>query len=84
MTIPVNNDDILNRCHRILVEHLNLDGDKVKPDARIIEDFGADSLDMVELVMAAEEEFGIEISDAEGEAMVTVQDAVDAIAKKLA
>lgn len=84
MTIPVNKDDIFERCKTLLVDHMFLDPDKVTPRVSIIDDLGADSLDMVELIMAAEEEFGVEISDDEGERMVTVQDAVDAIASKLA
>lgn len=84
MTIAVNKDDILNRCQRLCLEHITaVDPDRVKPSASFIEDLGCDSLDMVELVMAAEEEFNIEISDDEGMAMVTVQNAVDAIAQKL-
>lgn len=76
--------DIFNRCQRILVEHMNIKAENVTPRASLIDDLGADSLDMVELVMAAEEEFGVTISDEEGEKMLTVQNAVDAIAYKLA
>jgi acyl carrier protein len=56
-----------------------VDGDEVTPQAKFVEDLGADSLDTVELVMALEEEFGIEIPDEEAEKIVTVKDAIDYI-----
>ena len=55
--------DTADRVKKIVVEHLGVDADKVKADASFIDDLGADSLDTVELVMAFEEEFGIEIPD---------------------
>src|SRR5215471_19495673 len=55
--------DTAERVKKIVVEHLNVDADKVTENASFIEDLGADSLDTVELVMAFEEEFGIEIPD---------------------
>jgi acyl carrier protein len=64
-----------------VVEHLNVDGEKVTDNASFIEDLGADSLDTVELVMAFEEEFGIEIPDDAAESIVTVGDAVKFIEK---
>jgi acyl carrier protein len=64
-----------------VVEHLNVDPDKVTENASFIEDLGADSLDTVELVMAFEEEFGIEIPDDAAESIVTVGDAVKYIDK---
>jgi acyl carrier protein len=66
---------------KIVVEHLNVDADKVTDNASFIEDLGADSLDTVELVMAFEEEFGIEIPDDAAESIVTVGDAVKYIDK---
>ena len=69
--------DIANRVKQIVVEHLGVDADKVKPEAAFIEDLGADSLDTVELVMAFEEEFGCEIPDDAAETIVTVGDAVN-------
>jgi acyl carrier protein len=69
------------RVKKIVVEHLNVDADKVTENASFIEDLGADSLDTVELVMAFEEEFGIEIPDDAAEAIVTVGDAVKYIDK---
>ena len=68
--------DVAERVKKIVVEHLNVDGEKVTDNASFIEDLGADSLDTVELVMAFEEEFGIEIPDDAAESIVTVGDAV--------
>jgi acyl carrier protein len=73
--------DTADRVKKIVVEHLNVDGDKVVETASFIEDLGADSLDTVELVMAFEEEFGIEIPDDAAESIVTVGDAVKYIDK---
>ena len=66
---------------KIVVEHLGIDESKVTPSSKFIEDLGADSLDTVELVMAFEEKFGIEIPDDAAETIVTVQNAVDYIDK---
>jgi acyl carrier protein len=68
--------DVAERVKKIVVEHLGVDGDKVKPEASFIDDLGADSLDTVELVMAFEEEFGIEIPDDAAEKIQTVGDAI--------
>ncbi|MEA2825034.1 MAG: acyl carrier protein [Alphaproteobacteria bacterium] len=73
--------DVAERVKKIVVEHLNVDGEKVIEGASFIEDLGADSLDTVELVMAFEEEFGIEIPDDAAESIVTVGDAVKFIEK---
>ncbi len=64
------------RVKKIIVDQLGVDAAEVTPEASFIEDLGADSLDTVELVMALEEEFGIEIPDEEAEKIVTVKDAV--------
>ena len=72
-------DDILNRVTDIVVEELALDPNEVTEDANFIEDLGADSLDVVELVMAFEEEFEIESPDEEAENISTVQEAVEYI-----
>ncbi len=58
----------------IIVEQLGVDPERVKPEASFLEDLGADSLDIVELIMAMEEEFGIDIPDPDAEKMKTVQD----------
>ena len=73
--------DTAERVKKIVVEHLNVDAAKVTDSASFIEDLGADSLDTVELVMAFEEEFGIEIPDDAAESIVTVGDAVKYIDK---
>ena len=65
----------------IIVEQLGVNPEQVTPQAKFIEDLGADSLDTVELVMAFEEEFGIEIPDDAAESIVTVGDAVKYIDK---
>ena len=61
----------------IIAEKLNLSKDQIKPEASFVDDLGADSLDLVELVMAMEEEFDVEIADEDAEKMATVQDAID-------
>ena len=60
----------------IVVEQLGVNADQVAPEAKFIEDLGADSLDTVELIMALEEEFGIEVPDEEAEKLVSVGDVV--------
>ena len=67
------------RVKELLAEQLAVDAAKVTPDARFAEDLNADSLDLVELIMSLEEEFGTEISDEDAERIRTVQDAVDYI-----
>ena len=76
--------DTAERVKKIVVEHLNVDADKVTDNASFIEDLGADSLDNVELVMAFEEEFDIEIPDDAAEHIQTVGDAVKFIDERLA
>ncbi|MBA4782343.1 MAG: acyl carrier protein [Rhizobiales bacterium] len=68
--------DIADRVKKIAIEHLGVDADKVTIEASFIDDLGADSLDTVELVMAFEEEFGVEIPDDAAETILTVGDAV--------
>jgi acyl carrier protein len=68
--------DIAERVKKIVVEHLGVEAAQVKEDAKFIDDLGADSLDTVELVMAFEEEFGIEIPDDAAEKIQTVGDAI--------
>ncbi len=64
------------KVKKIIVEQLGVDEDEVKPEAHFVDDLGADSLDVVELVMALEEEFGLEISDEDAEKLTTVQQAI--------
>jgi len=63
----------------VVVEQLNVSADEVKPESKFVEDLGADSLDVVELVMALEEKFDVEIPDDQAEKIQTVQNAVDFI-----
>ena len=71
--------DTLEKVQAIVVEHLGVEADKVTSSASFIEDLGADSLDTVELVMAFEEEFGIEIPDDAAETILSVGDAINFI-----
>jgi acyl carrier protein len=75
-------DNIADKVKEIIIQNLNVPGENVTPEAKFIEDLGADSLDTVELVMAFEEEFGSEISDSEAEKILTVGDAVKFIESK--
>ena len=68
--------DIAERVKKITVEHLDVDAAKVVPEASFIDDLGADSLDIVELVMAFEEEFDVEIPDDAAETIQSVGDAI--------
>ena len=70
---------VADKVKSIIVEQLGVDEEEVTPDASFVDDLGADSLDTVELVMAFEEEFGIEIPDEDAEKIVTVGDAVQYI-----
>ena len=77
MAIEVRDmSDIADRVKKIVVEHLGVDAEKVTDNASFIDDLGADSLDTVELVMAFEEEFGVEIPDDAAETILTVGDAI--------
>lgn len=68
--------NIQERVTDIVVEQLGLERDKVRPESKFIDDLGADSLDTVELVMALEEEFDIEIPDEEAEKITTLKEAI--------
>ena len=74
--------DIEDRVKKIVVEHLGVEESKIQSDSKFIDDLGADSLDTVELVMAFEEKFGIEIPDDAAETIQTVQNAIDYIQSK--
>ena len=71
--------DVLEKVKKVVVEQLSVDESAVTPEANFVSDLGADSLDIVELVMAFEEAFGCEIPDEEAEKIATVQDAVNYI-----
>ncbi|HPI47755.1 MAG: acyl carrier protein [Hyphomonadaceae bacterium] len=75
--------DVIERVKKIVVERLEVDAEKVNEKASFIDDLGADSLDLVELVMAFEEEFGIEIPDDVQEQIGTVGDAVRFIKERV-
>ena len=74
--------DISVKVRKIVADHLGIEESKVVEDSSFIDDWGADSLDTVELVMAFEEEFGAEISDSEAEKILTVGDAIKFIESK--
>ena len=74
--------EVETQVKQIVVDHLGIDEAKVTAEAKFIDDLGADSLDTVELVMAFEEKFGIEIPDDAAETIQTVQNAIDFIEKK--
>ena len=74
-----NQEEITQRVAALVVDHLGVDAGEVKPEASFIDDLGADSLDIVELVMAFEEEFNVEIPDDAAEKITTVKDAIDYI-----
>ena len=73
--------DTFEKVKNLIVDKLNISADSVQQDSSFIEDLGADSLDVVDFVMALEEEFGIDIPDSEAQNIKTVKDAVDFIDK---
>lgn len=79
----MSSGDIAERVKKIVVDQLQVEADKVTEDASFLDDLGADSLDIVELVMALEEEFGLEISDEDAEKIRTVGDAIGYIQSHL-
>ena len=74
--------DVADRVKKIVIEHLGVESDKVEEKASFIDDLGADSLDTVELVMAFEEEFNVEIPDDAAETIQTVGDAISFLEKQ--
>jgi acyl carrier protein len=72
---------IEEKVKKIIAEKLSVELSEVKPEASFVDDLGADSLDLVELIMSMEEEFDIDISDEDAEKIVTVKDAIDYINK---
>ena len=71
--------DVTEKVTKIIIDQLGVTAEEVKPEASFVEDLGADSLDLTELIMAMEEEFDIEIDDEEAQKIATVQDAVNYI-----
>ncbi|AFY35457.1 acyl carrier protein [Calothrix sp. PCC 7507] len=76
--------DVFERVKKVVAEQLGIDAEKITPQSTFIDDLDADSLDIVELVMAFEEEFDIEIPDEAAEKILSVQDAVDYINNNVA
>ena len=75
----MSSKEIQDKVKKIIAEKLSVDLAEVKPEASFVDDLGADSLDIVELVMAMEDEFGIEIPDEEAEKIKTVKDVIEYI-----
>ena len=78
----MNENEILEKLKNIIVDQLGVENEQVVPGANFIDDLGADSLDIVELVIAIEEEFDIQIEDAYAENIVTVKDVIEYIKNK--
>lgn len=74
--------DVAEKVTKIIVDQLGVSADEVKPEASFVEDLGADSLDLTELIMAMEEEFDIEIADDDAQKILKVQDAISYIENK--
>ncbi len=74
-------EPVADRVKKIIVDQLGVEEETVTPEASFVDDLGADSLDTVELVMALEEEFGIEIPDEDAETITRVKEAIDYIEK---
>jgi acyl carrier protein len=75
--------EISDRVRKIICEQLAVDEEDVKPESTFVDDLGADSLDTVELIMALEEEFSVEIPDEDAEKITTVQSVIDYIKEKM-
>ena len=80
-SVTENNPQIVEKIKQIIAEQLGVDENEITPSSSFVDDLGADSLDTVELVMALEENFNLEIPDDDAEKIRTVQDAMDYIEK---
>ncbi|EFQ23661.1 acyl carrier protein [Aminomonas paucivorans] len=76
-------EEVMSRLKEIVVDRLNVEEEQIKPEASFVEDLGADSLDIVELIMGIEEEFDIEIPDEDAEKLTSVGDAINYVKNKL-
>ena len=76
-------EEVMSRLKEIVVDRLNVEEEQIKPEASFVEDLGADSLDIVELIMGIEEEFDIEIPDEDAEKLTNVGEAMAYVKKKL-
>ena len=74
--------EIVNAVKKMIASQLGKSEDEITPDSSFIEDLGADSLDLVELIMSMEDKFGLEIADEDAESIVTVQDAINFIMER--
>ena len=80
----MNMEEVQSQLKEIVMDRLNAEEDQIKPEASFVEDLGADSLDIVELIMGIEEEFDIEIPDEDAEKLTTVGEAMEYVKTKLA
>ena len=78
----MSSKEIQDKVKKIIAEKLSVDLAEVKPEASFVDDLGADSLDLVELIMSMEEEFGVDISDEDAEKILTVKDGMDYVAQR--
>ncbi len=80
--MATQDQEILTKVKEMVASQLGKTEDEITPESSFLEDLGADSLDLVELIMSMEDEFGLEISDEEAEGIVTVQDAINFIVER--
>lgn len=79
----MSEDEVFEKIKDILKDQLSIENKEIELSSKLIDDLGADSLDLVELVMAMEEEFGVEIPDSDAESILTVEDVVKYICDKI-
>ncbi|MDR3321389.1 MAG: acyl carrier protein [Synergistaceae bacterium] len=79
----MQSEEVLTKLKELVMDRLNVEEDQIKPDASFVEDLGADSLDIVELIMGIEEEFDVEIPDEDAEKLTNVGEALTYVKSKL-
>lgn len=79
----MNSEEVLAKLKELVMDRLNVEEDQIKPEASFVEDLGADSLDIVELIMGIEEEFDVEIPDEDAEKLTNVGEALAYVKSKL-